>query len=72
MDIQLPVMDGYTSAEKIWEFRENIIIIAQTAYGLMGDKEKIIDSGFDDFVIKPIFAKSLIEKMVNCLAKRET
>jgi CheY-like chemotaxis protein len=72
MDIQLPVMDGYTSAEKIWEFRENIIIIAQTAYGLMGDKEKIIDSGFDDFVIKPIFSKSLIEKMVNCLAKRET
>jgi CheY-like chemotaxis protein len=72
MDIQLPVMDGYTSAEKIWEFRENIIIIAQTAYGLMGDKEKIIDSGFDDFIIKPIFSKSLIEKMVNCLAKRET
>jgi CheY-like chemotaxis protein len=72
MDIQLPVMDGYTSAEKIWEFRENIIIIAQTAYGLMGDKDKIIDSGFDDFIIKPIFSKSLIEKMVSCLAKRET
>jgi CheY-like chemotaxis protein len=72
MDIQLPVMDGYTSAEKIREFRENIIIIAQTAYGLMGDKEKIIDSGFNDFIIKPIFSQTLIEKMVNSLAKRKT
>ena len=72
MDIQLPVMDGYTSAEKIREFRENIIIIAQTAYGLMGDKEKIIDSGFNDFVIKPIFSKNLIEKLVNSLAGKKS
>jgi CheY-like chemotaxis protein len=72
MDIQLPVMDGYKSAEKIRQFRKNIIIIAQTAYGLMGDKEKIIDSGFNDFVIKPIFAQNLIEKLVNSLIKNPT
>jgi CheY-like chemotaxis protein len=70
MDIQLPVMDGYKSAEKIREFREDIIIIAQTAYGLMGDEEKIINSGFNDFVIKPIFSKTLIEKLVNSLNKK--
>ncbi len=51
MDIQLPVMDGYTAAKKIKEFRSGIIIIAQTAYGLLGDKEKIISSGFDDYII---------------------
>jgi CheY-like chemotaxis protein len=71
MDIQLPVMDGYKSAEKIWEFRENIIIIAQTAYGLMGDMENIINSGFDDFIIKPIFAKNLIDKLVASLVKKK-
>jgi CheY-like chemotaxis protein len=59
MDIQLPVMDGYTSTKKIREFRENIIIIAQTAYGLLGEKEKIIDSGFNDYIIKPIFPQDL-------------
>ncbi len=69
MDIQLPVMDGYTSTEKIREFRKNIIIIAQTAYGLSGDKDKIIDSGFNDYLIKPIFAKDLIIKLVNHLTK---
>jgi CheY-like chemotaxis protein len=72
MDIQLPVMDGYKSAEKIREFRENIIIIAQTAYGLMGDKEKIIDSGFNDFIIKPIFSQALIEKLVTSLTRKKS
>lgn len=72
MDIQLPVMNGYKSAEKIREFRENIIIIAQTAYGLMGDKEKIIDSGFNDFIIKPIFAQALIEKLVASLTRKKS
>jgi CheY-like chemotaxis protein len=70
MDIQLPVMDGFRSAEKIREMRGDIIIIAQTAYGLMGDKEKIIDSGFTDFIIKPIFAQNLIDKLVTNLKRQ--
>ncbi len=64
MDIQLPVMDGYTATEKIREFRKDIIIIAQTAYGLLGEKEKIIASGFNDYIVKPIFSHNLIDKMV--------
>jgi CheY-like chemotaxis protein len=63
MDIQLPIMDGYASMKKIREFRENIIIIAQTAYGLLGDKEKILSSGFNDYIIKPILIQNLIEKL---------
>lgn len=63
MDIQLPVMDGFTAAGKIREKRKNIRIIAQTAYGLTGDMENILASGFDDFIIKPIFSGQLIEKL---------
>jgi CheY-like chemotaxis protein len=70
MDIQLPVMDGYTTARKIREFRKEIIIIAQTAYGLMDDQEKIIDSGFDDYLIKPIISQVLIEKLKTNLARK--
>jgi CheY-like chemotaxis protein len=70
MDIQLPVMDGYTAARKIREFRKEIIIIAQTAYGLMDDKEKIMDSGFDDYLIKPIISLVLIEKLKINLARK--
>jgi len=63
MDIQLPVMDGYVSTRKIREFNKNIRIIAQTAYGLLGDQEKILESGFDDYIIKPILSNILIEKL---------
>lgn len=69
MDIQLPVIDGYGAAKKIREFRNDVIIIAQTAYSLLGDREKIISSGFDDYIVKPIFPNQLIEKLVKAVRK---
>jgi len=67
MDIQLPVMDGYAALAKIREHRKDVIVIAQTAYGLLGDKERILNSGFNDYVIKPILAPNLIDKLVSML-----
>lgn len=71
MDLQLPVMDGYTAAKKIKELRKEIVIIAQTAYGLFSDQKKILDSGFDDFIIKPIYSQVLIDKLVSNLFKNQ-
>jgi len=65
MDIQLPVMDGYTSAKKIREMGRNIKIVAQTAYGISGDMENMIASGFDDYILKPIYAGQLIDKLAS-------
>jgi CheY-like chemotaxis protein len=70
LDIQLPVLDGYSALIKIREFRKDIIIIAQTAYGLLGDKEKILNSGFNDYVIKPILAQNLIDKLVTNMSRK--
>ena len=70
LDIQLPVMDGYETAKRIREFRKDIIIIAQTAYGLMDEKDKIMESGFDDYLIKPIISQLLIEKLKSNLARK--
>lgn len=72
MDIQLPVMDGYTSAKLIREIRKDAVIIAQTAYGYRGDREKMINSGFDDYLIKPIYANVLIDKIKGALKKKGT
>lgn len=71
MDIQLPVMDGYTTAQKIREFRHDVVIIAQTAYGLMDEKEKIMNSGFDDYLIKPIISQILIDKLLSNIDKKK-
>ena len=70
MDIQLPQVDGYNSSASIREFRKDIIIIAQTAYSLLGDREKIISSGFDDYIVKPIFPNQLIEKIEIALSQK--
>lgn len=72
MDIQLPFMDGYTAAMKIKESGSNPIIVAQTAYSLSGDMERIISSGFDDYVIKPLYSAQLLEKLSNLIIKRKS
>ena len=54
MDIRLPEMSGYEATMKIREFNSSVIIIAQTAYGLSGDREKAMDAGCNDYISKPI------------------
>jgi hypothetical protein len=71
MDIQLPIIDGYAATLKIREVKKDLIIIAQTAYGLLGDKEKILNSGFTDYIIKPILYQNLIEKLVSNLNRKK-
>jgi CheY-like chemotaxis protein len=70
MDIQLPMLDGYTCTEMLRESGQNMIIIAQTAYGLSGDKEKLMSSGFNDYLIKPISRDQLIEMLNLYLNKK--
>ncbi len=59
MDIKLPVMDGLTAAKKIKAFRSKLPIIAQTAFGLEGDRDRFLTYGMDDYLAKPILKKDL-------------
>jgi signal transduction histidine kinase/CheY-like chemotaxis protein len=61
MDIKMPVMDGYEATRQIRRFNKKVVIIAQTAYGLSGDKEKAIEAGCNDYVAKPIKLTALNE-----------
>jgi signal transduction histidine kinase len=54
MDIKLPEMDGYESTREIRKFNKDLIIIAQTAFGLMDEKDKALEAGCNDFIAKPI------------------
>lgn len=71
MDIKMPEMNGYEATREIKKVRPDLPIIAQTAYALAGEKEKILSAGCDDYLSKPIMGKVLLEKIDNYLNKSE-
>src|ERR1700723_1526344 len=72
LDIGMPVLDGFGVIRKI---RENprlapLPVVAVTAYAMRGDREKILASGFDGYLSKPVNARSLAEELDRLLSKR--
>ncbi len=67
MDINMPVMNGYIATKKIKEKLPDIPIIAQTAYAVAGDREKIVEAGCNEYISKPINAEELTEKIERLL-----
>jgi signal transduction histidine kinase/ActR/RegA family two-component response regulator len=61
MDMKLPVMNGDVATREIRKFNNDIFIIAQTAYAMLGDREKALAAGCNEFVTKPIDSKRLLE-----------
>lgn len=60
MDLQMPVMDGYEATKLIKQFRSDIPVIAQTAYAQNDDRQKMVRSGFNNYVVKPVTKNRLI------------
>jgi hypothetical protein len=54
MDIQMHEMNGYEATHQIRQFNKDVVIIAQTAYGLSPDREKTLNAGCNDYIAKPL------------------
>jgi CheY-like chemotaxis protein len=76
MDIQMPVMDGYTASREIRNLQSEIRkvpIIAMTAHAMAGDEQKSIEAGMNDHVTKPIDPDQLfatLQRWVKPIAER--
>jgi CheY-like chemotaxis protein len=65
LDIQLPDIDGYTVLDLIREndTTKNIPVIAMTSYAMIGDKERLLSSGCDGYIEKPINPINVIDQI---------
>jgi CheY-like chemotaxis protein len=69
MDMGLPVIDGWEATRQIKSNAQthNIPIIALTAHSMIGDRDKAIQAGCDDYETKPIELARLLEKIQHLL-----
>jgi CheY-like chemotaxis protein len=73
MDLRLPGIDGWEATKRIKAQPDtrHIPVIALTAHAMMGDREKALEAGCDDFDTKPVEMPRLLEKVRALLPKKE-
>ncbi|KAF0569246.1 Signal transduction histidine-protein kinase BarA [Psychrobacter nivimaris] len=75
MDIQMPRMSGHEAAKQIRNIENadsRIPIIALTAHGLVDERDKLIASGINDYVGKPISQPQLLQVLQKWLGRKST
>lgn len=63
MDLSLPRMDGWTATRLIRQEQPALPIIALTAHAMMGDRERALEAGCNDYIAKPIDLQELARKL---------
>jgi len=73
MDIQMPVMDGYTATGKIREDRrfDKLPVLAMTANATVEDRERSLESGMNAHLNKPIDPKELYSSLLSWIEHKE-
>lgn len=69
MDIQMPVMDGYTATQEARNFGIKIPIVALTGFAMKEDQQKCLEAGCDDYLAKPFDRQSLIKCITKAIAQ---
>ena len=70
MDINMPVMDGYEATKEIRKYSAKVPIIAITAFAYASDEQRVMESGFDCYMPKPINARLLKAQLTEIMQKR--
>ncbi|MGA8270064.1 MAG: response regulator [Candidatus Sulfotelmatobacter sp.] len=71
LDLGMPKLDGYSVVQKIRKnpLLADLPVMAVTAYAMRGDREKVLESGFDGYLSKPVHAASLDQELQRLLGQ---
>lgn len=69
MDIKMHELNGYEATKQIRKFNKDLLIFAQTAFALPGDREKAIAAGCNDYISKP-YSQSELTALINKYIKK--
>lgn len=70
MDINMSGMDGYEATKEIRKYSAKVPIIAITAFAYASDEQRVMESGFDGYMPKPINARNLKAQLADIMQKR--
>ena len=65
MDLRMPDISGYDAVNRIRAFNKDVPIIAQSAFVVVNEREKILQSGFNDVLTKPVDSQLLLKIIDN-------
>ncbi len=69
MDIKMPKMNGYEATRKIKELRPNVPVVAQTAFAFANEKKRILESGCNYYLKKPLQRNEIFKVLSDYLCK---
>ncbi len=71
MDMKMPDLNGFDATRKIKQAREDLPVLAQTAYAMSTDEENCMKAGCDDYIAKPLRIDDLLSKIDRIIRRSE-